>query len=84
MATSSLFANDSVNELNEMCRDLHSALLLAESYHPKPIRRDADGELRFWTALLICTDCSMIVCRTFSEHTVILCGRGIVTGPKHC
>ncbi|WP_217560212.1 hypothetical protein [Paenibacillus sp. GbtcB18] len=68
MGTSSLFANDSVNDLNELCRDLHAALLLAESYHPKPIRGDAEGELRFWTAVTnvygLFYDCMPYVFRT--------------------
>ncbi|KZE71587.1 hypothetical protein AV654_05100 [Paenibacillus elgii] len=51
MMISSLFANNKINDLNESSRELHSALLLAESYHPKQISTDVDGELRFWTAV---------------------------------
>ncbi len=46
-----LFSNNSINDLNEKCRELHAALLIAEFYYPKQIRDGMDNELKFWTAV---------------------------------
>lgn len=71
MRTKDLFVNDSINNLNDLCRDLHTALLFAESYHPKPLRSNADKELRFWTAVTnmygLFYDCMPYVFRTHCQ-----------------
>lgn len=71
MQVNALFANDNINDLNELCRELHAALLFAESYHPKPLLGTVNGELRFWTAVTniygLFYDCMPYVFRTHSR-----------------